>query len=134
MLYKMLQGTLQFVTDTDKVLSQSGKLDEIYANIFSFFKDFEDNKKIHLIIDTNKTLFTKKDESPALDNFVYLLTQEVINDPAPKKIPSQCAPFNKENYYIEESGQSRTYVKSGEIQISFNNMKNEIIKSKYFSY
>lgn len=121
-------GSLEFITNTDKELSQ--KLDQIYGKILEFYDKFKDNEKIHLIIDTNKTLFTKKDKSIALKKFVYLLTQEVINDPAPKKIPSQCSPFDKGNYYIEKSRQSRTYQKSGQIKISFKNMENKVNKSK----
>ena len=62
-----------------------------------------------VVIDTNKSLFTSYDKNLD-DRFIYLLTQEGINDPTFKKLRTNCKTnaFNK-TFFVESPGQTCTY-------------------------
>ena len=65
---------------------------------------------IPVVIDANKRLFKSKDDE-LWENFCYLLTQEGIADPSPKKNPLKASglrPFGVERFYFETNNTDNT--------------------------
>ncbi len=117
--------------------------EEIRDEILNFFNEYKVNKItgnpepedsddfiIPVVIDANKKLFKTKDNE-LWENFCYLLTQEGIADPSPKKNPIKkngLNPFDEERFFYETPNISnkRTYSLqdiSGIIEPSFNIME-----------
>ena len=122
------------------------KINEVLRDeIVDFFNEYKVNKTngealsegsndtefiIPVVIDANKKLF-KTGDSTLWTNFCYLLTQEGISDPSPKKNPLKkngLKPFDEERFFYETTNtdNKRTYNLddiSGIIQPSFDVME-----------
>jgi hypothetical protein len=121
--------------------------EDLITNIETFFEEYKVNEitgvpdtngKISIVVDANKKLFTKR--NPQLwSNFIYLLTQEGISDPSPKKNPLKTngiKPFTDSTFYYETNNQSnkREYDLndvSGILKPSFGVMNNFKINMNY---
>lgn len=123
---------LSYYHTTSKKMKEDTTKKEVYDIILAMYNDYLYNSKdgsvsaLPVVIDTNKSLFTSKDKNLD-DRFIYLLTQEGINDPSSKKNPyDNPKPFTNKTFFVESPGQNRTYKAKTDIpglfDVEFNGM------------
>lgn len=121
---------LSYYHTTSKKMKEDTTKKEVYNIILAMYNDYlhKDGglSALPVVIDTNKSLFTSNDKN-LNDRFIYLLTQEGINDPSSKKNPyDKPKPFTKKTFFVESPGQNRTYQAEtnipGLFDVEFNGM------------